>query len=166
MPLKRIAALCGLLVAFTPTLLRAQIPKPKLSLNGGVTHYDFGSESDGTTGIGAVRLEVPLVLFVAEGSVGIFRPEINDEKSTFIVPELQVQWQSTPIGIRPYVGLGVGWLHPTSGPGATEVTYSGSLGVRAGIPFFPLSVRAEARHRIRGSSFSRHATELTLGVSW
>lgn len=157
-----------LLLLFLGTLgLGAQLPSPKLGISAGASHYSFGGvESSGTTAIGALRLELPLLFIVADGSLGLFRPKVRGQTNTFIVPELQVQWQFSPIGVRPYLGLGAGWLHPTGGPAVTEMTYSAAAGVRAGIPFIPLGFRAEARHRILGSSLGRHATELTLGVSW
>jgi hypothetical protein len=156
-----------LILILLPGLLAAQLPLPKLSLVGGVSHYDFGgAESEGSAPIGAIRVEVPVVLFVAEGSLGLFRPRLGGTARTEVIPEVQAQWQLIPIAIRPYVGVGVGWLKPLSGPSVSEVTYSGSVGVRGNVPLFPLGVRAEVRYRILGSTFNRHATEITLGVIW
>jgi hypothetical protein len=142
----------------------AQLPIPKLSLAGGVSHYSLGTS--GTSALGALRLEVPLVSLVGEGSLALFRPTIDGVARTALIPEAQIQWQFFPVLVRPYVGVGGGWIVAATGPSPrpTTGTLSASAGVRVGVPFTPLTARAEARYRTAGSS--RHATELTLGASW
>ena len=144
----------------------AQLPFPKLSLAGGVSHYDFGTS--GTSALGALRLELPLVSLVGEGSVALFRPTIDGVARTALIPEAQLQWQFSPVLVRPYIGAGGGWIVAMSGPSPhpTSGTLSASAGVRVGIPFTPLTARGEVRLRTMGSGTSRHATELTLGASW
>jgi hypothetical protein len=144
----------------------AQLPIPKLSLAGGVSHYDFGTS--GTSAIGALRLEVPLVTLVGEGSLAVFRPTIDGVARTALIPEAQLQWQFSPVLVRPYIGVGGGWIVAVSGPSPhpTDGTLSASAGVRVGIPFTPFTARGEVRLRTMGSGTSRHATELTLGASW
>jgi hypothetical protein len=144
----------------------AQLPLPKLSVAGGVSHYDFGTS--GTSAIGALRLEVPLVSLVGEGSLALFRPTIDGVARTALIPEAQLQWQFSPVLVRPYIGAGGGWIVAASGPSPhpTSGTLSASAGVRVGIPFTPLTARGEVRVRTMGSGTSRHATELTLGASW
>src|SRR6185312_6440839 len=83
----------------------AQLPLPKLSVAGGVSHYDFGTS--GTSAIGALRLEVPLVSLVGEGSLALFRPTIDGVARTALIPEAQLQWQFSPVLVRPYI-VGVG----------------------------------------------------------
>jgi hypothetical protein len=114
----------------------------------------------------ALRIDLPLVLFLAEGSLGVFRPEVSGVRRTYLIPEVQAQWQLFPAIVRPYLGVGAGWLNPMSG-GGNVVTYSGSAGVRVGVPALPIGLRAEARVRAGASNgLKRQATELTLGVSW
>jgi hypothetical protein len=147
---------------------RGQLPIPRPSLVGGVTHTTFGdSLGSGTAAIAALRVDVPLLAVVAEGSVAVFRGTEADVDRTYVIPEVQAQWQLFQLLVRPYVGVGVGWLHPFSGsPTGNQATYSASLGVRAGIPLSPVAFRAEVRTRTIGSTLSRHANEFTVGVRW
>jgi hypothetical protein len=155
---------CLVATASVAAAADAQLPIPKLSVAGGVSHYSLGTS--GTSGLGALRLEVPLVSLVGEGSLALFRPTIDGVARTALIPEAQVQWQFFPVLVRPYVGVGGGWIVATSGPAPhpTTGTLSASAGVRIGVPFTPLTARGEVRYRTAGSS--RHATELTLGASW
>ena len=147
---------------------RGQLPIPRPSLIGGVTHTKLGdSLSSSTSAIGGLRIDVPLLAVVAEGSVAVFRGTEEDERHTYVIPEVQAQWQFFQLLVRPYVGVGAGWFHPFSGSEVgNRATYSASLGVRAGIPLSPVAFRAEVRTRTIGSTFSRHANEFTVGVRW
>jgi len=147
---------------------RGQLPIPRPSLIGGVTHTKLGdSLSSSTSAIGGLRIDVPLLAIVAEGSVAVFRATEEDRRHTYVIPEVQAQWQFFQLLVRPYVGLGAGWFHPFSGsPLGNQATYSASLGVRAGIPLSPVAFRAEVRTRTIGSPFNRHANEFTVGVRW
>jgi len=145
-----------------------QLPIPRPNIVGGVTHYRLGdSLSSGTSAFGALRVDVPVLSVVAEGSLGLFRGTENDVHHTYVIPEVQAQWQFFPLLVRPYAGVGIGWIHPfSSSPTGTRATFSGSLGVRAGLPASPIAFRAEVRTRTVGTSFSRHANELTVGLRW
>jgi len=147
---------------------RGQLPIPRPSLVAGVTHTKLGdSLSSSTSAIGGLRIDVPLLAVVAEGSVAVFRATEEDERHTYIIPEVQAQWQLFQLLIRPYVGVGAGWFHPFSGSSlGNQATYSASFGVRAGIPLSPVAFRAEFRTRTIGSTFNRHANEFTVGVRW
>jgi hypothetical protein len=144
--------------------LAAQLPIPRPAIVGGVSFYDLG-ESGQSTPIAALRVDLPLVLFTAEGSLGVFRPKVDGETRTYIIPEVQAQYQLFPALVRPYLGVGIGWLNPVSGGGSKEVTYSASAGMRVGLPALPIGFRGEARVRA-GNGLKRQATELTLGISW
>jgi hypothetical protein len=147
---------------------RGQLPIPRPSLIAGVTHTKLGdSLSSSTSAIGGLRIDVPLLAVVAEGSVVVFRASEEDKRHTYVIPEVQAQWQLFQLLVRPYIGVGAGWFHPFSGSSlGNQATYSASLGVRAGIPLSPIAFRAEVRTRTIGSTFSRHANEFTVGVRW
>ena len=168
--LNRLAMFCASAALLTTLGVAAggQLPIPRPNIVGGVTHYKLGdSLSSGTSALAALRVDVPLVSVVAEGSLGFFRATENDGHHTYVIPEVQAQWQFFPLLVRPYAGVGIGWLHPfSSSPTGTRVTYSGSFGVRAGLPASPIAFRAEVRTRTVGASFSRHTNELTVGVRW
>jgi hypothetical protein len=145
----------------------AQLPFPKLSLAGGVSHYNL-SGSSGSTAIGAVRVDIPVVLVLLEGSLAAFRPTEAGDTHTYVIPEAQLQWQFFPAIVRPYIGVGGGWIKSlgSSTTSRSDVTLSASAGVRVSVPIIGFGVRAEARARSIGSGFHEHATEFTLGASW
>jgi hypothetical protein len=151
---------------FAPRRAQAQLPIPSLSLMGGVSSFHLSGT--GTTPMAALRLDIPLLVLVAEGSLGVLRPQEQSGTHTYIVPEAQLQWQIFPLLVRPYLGVGGGWFRAVSGPGEhrNDLTLSASAGVRFSIPLIGAGLRAEARVRGIGSGFSGSATELMLGVSW
>ena len=157
------AAALSILAAATT---RAQLPIPSMALVGGVSHYHL-SGSSGSTAIGAVRVDIPVVVAVLEGSVAAFRPQDAGSAHTYIIPEAQLQWQLFPTVVRPYLGAGLGWFKSISGssPHGNDLTTSVSAGVRVGVPLVPISGRAEVRFRGVGG-FSDHATEWLIGGSW
>jgi hypothetical protein len=144
----------------------AQLPIPSFAVVGGVSHFDLSGT--GTTAIGAVRVDIPLLMLVAEGSFGVMRPTEDVGTRTYIIPEAQLQYQLFPLLVRPYIGVGGGWFRAVSGadPHRNDLTLSASAGVRFSIPLLPLGLRAEARVRGIGSGFGGSATELTLGASF
>jgi hypothetical protein len=164
--LRLIVAVAVAAALLAPRHLGAQLPIPSVSVMGGVSHYNLSGS--GTAPFGALRVDVPLLIAVAEGSLGVFRPDENGVTHTYLIPEAQVQWQLLPLLVKPYIGVGGGWFRAMSGPDPrrNDFTISASAGVRVGIPLTGIGVRAEARVRGIGSSFAAHATELTLGASW
>ncbi len=162
---RTILAVAALSFAVAPSA-RAQLPIPSVALVGGVSHYDL-SGSSGSTPIGAVRVDIPVVVAVVEGSLAAFRPQDGGSAHTYIIPEAQLQWQLFPTIVRPYVGAGLGWFKSISGssPHGNDLTTSLSAGVRVGVPLFPISGRAEVRVRGVGG-LSDHTTEWTIGGSW
>jgi hypothetical protein len=158
----------GIITALTlASPLAAQLPIPRPAIVGGVSLYDLGDDGVGqqSTGIAALRVDIPLLLITAEGSLGVFRPKVDGETRTYIIPEVQAQYQLFPAIVRPYLGLGIGMLNPISGGGSAEATYSASAGIRVGLPVLPIGFRGEARVRA-GNGLKRQATELTIGISW
>lgn len=159
------AAAAVLLFAIRPAA-RAQLPVPSVSLAGGVSHYNLSGTS-GTSALGAIRLDVPVLIAVVEGSVAVFRPREAGVTHTYVIPEAQLQWQLFPAVVRPYIGLGGGLIKSvgSSSISRSDLTLSAAAGVRVGIPLTPLGVRGEVRLRSIGG-FSDHAAEFTLGASW
>ncbi|MEP6493951.1 MAG: hypothetical protein ABJF01_14815 [bacterium] len=160
------AFVASALLALVPCRSNAQLPLPSLGVVGGVSQYHLNGS--GSTPFGALRIDIPLMSLVADGSVGLFRPNENGVHRTYIIPEAQLQFQLLPILIRPYIGIGGGWFTALSGPDPHKsvMTGSASAGVRAGIPLTPLRFRAEVRTRGIGSGFHSGATEWTLGIGW
>jgi len=155
------------LVALSPSRrLGAQLPIPSFGIAGGVSQFDLSGA--GTAPFGALRLDLPISALILEGSLGAFRTnEQFNAHRTYIVPEGQLQIQLFPMFIRPYVGVGGGWVREVSGPDPrrNEMTLSASAGIRAGLPILPFSIRAELRVRGIGSGFGGSAAEWTLGLS-
>jgi hypothetical protein len=160
----RIATAIALVIA--PQSVRAQLPIPSLSIVGGVSQYDLSGT--GSTPIGAVRVDVPLFVLLAEGSLGVMRPKEQSGTRTYVIPEVQLQYQLLPMLVRPYIGVGAGVFRAIAGPDPrrSDMTLSAAAGVRATVPLIGFGLRAEARVRGIGSGFSGSATELTVGVSF
>ncbi|MEO8335730.1 MAG: hypothetical protein ABI664_12205 [bacterium] len=139
---------------------------PHVSLMGGVSQFDLAGT--GRAPFGAIRLDVPLVFVIAEASVGVFRPKEDFGTSTYIIPEVQIQYQFVPYLVKPYAGIGGGVVRAISGPGThtSEFTGSASGGVRVAVPVIGATFRAEVRARGIGSSFDGSAVEYTLGLSF
>lgn len=158
-------AVMALALAIVPEMARGQLPVPSLTLMGGVSNYDLATS--GSAPIGAIRVDVPLLTVVGEGSLAAFWPNEAGAHRTYLIPEAQLQYQFFPMIVRPYVGGGIGWFRAVSGPSPlpNDVTLSASLGVRIGVPLTGIGFRAEVRTREMGG-FSRHATEWTIGGSW
>jgi len=151
---------------FSPAQASAQLPIPRLEIAGGVSKFELAGT--GTAPFGAVRVDLPLTALIVEGSLGAFRPQENfGVHHVYIVPEGQVQLQLFPAIIRPYIGVGGGWMRAVSGPDPrrNDVTGSLSAGIRAGLPGLPFALRGEVRLRGIGSNFSQRASEYTIGLS-
>jgi hypothetical protein len=160
----------ALALALAPAVSRqqvsAQLPIPSIGIAGGVSKFDLSGT--GTAPFGALRIDIPIVSLIAEGSLGIFRPsEQNGVRNTYVIPEAQLQFQLFPIFIRPYVGVGAGWFRAISGadPRENDITLSAAAGIRFGLPTMPFGLRAEVRRRGIGSGFSRNAAEWTVGLT-
>lgn len=144
-----------------PAVVAAQLPIPSLGVVGGVSHFSLNGK--GSTAFGAVRANIPLLSLVAEGSLGAFRPTEVVGTSTYIVPDVQLQYQLFPMIVRPYLGLGGGWFKAITGPDPhrSDTQISASAGVRFSLPILPIGVQAEGRfHNIDHGGYF---TEWTLG---
>ena len=160
------AAIAAAALALFPLAARAQLPIPSLSVMGGISQYDLSGT--GTTPFAAVRLTVPILFAVAEGSLGIMRPDEGSGTHTYIIPEAQLQWELFPLVVKPYVGIGAGMFQTITGPGThmSQFTGSASAGIRVGVPVIGAGLRAELRVRGIGSGFGGSAAEWTAGLSW
>jgi hypothetical protein len=165
-----IVPIAGCLLAMAPALPTSNVaaaqlplPIPKFGIVGGVGHYDSGS-----TPIGALRVTIPLIVFVAEGSLGVIHPDENGNAHTYIIPEAQLQYQFLPFIVRPYIGVGGGWFRAVSGPDPrpSTGTASASAGVRISPPLLGFGLSGEVRFRGIGSGFNSTATEFTLGINF
>lgn len=153
-------------LALVPRAARAQLPIPTLSVMGGISQYDLSGT--GTTPIAAVRVTIPILFAVAEGSLGVMRPDEQSGTHTYIIPEAQLQWELFPLLVKPYVGIGAGMFQAISGPGThtSQFTGSASAGIRVGVPLIGAGLRAELRVRGIGSGFGGSAAEWTAGLTW
>jgi hypothetical protein len=164
---RRFLTACAVTAAFvSPRAAVAQLPIPSFGIVGGVSSYDLSGT--GTTPIGALRVDIPLLVLVAEGSLGIMRPKEQSGTRTYIIPEAQLQYHILPILLRPYIGVGGGLFKGISGPEPLEsrMTLSASAGIRATLPLTGLGFRVEARVRGIGSHFAGSSAELTAGLTF
>jgi hypothetical protein len=154
------------LSALVPIRAEGQLPIPSVSIVGGVTQWDLSGT--GTSPIGAVRLNIPLLFIVGEGSLAVFRAKESGGTSTYIIPEAQIQWELFPLLVKPYLGIGGGYFKAISGPTPHSNTFTGSAsaGVRVSVPLIGAGFRAELRVRGIGSNFSGSAAEWTAGLTW
>lgn len=173
---------CGLALATRPASAQS-VPEPvpaphyrhAAGLVAGVSQFDLSGT--GTTALVGARLETELQSWlVAEGALGFFRPQEQfPGRSTYTIPEVQLQVQYPGRVVRPYLGLGGGYVFASAGretqiagPGniepGTQVTGSGAVGLRVAIPDQPLLMLTELRVRGIGQSFSGSTAEWTIGL--
>ena len=162
------AALVVAIIAAPTQRASAQLNHPHLSVMAGGSSYDMSRT--GTSPFGAVRVDIPFVKIVYEASLGIFEArESIGGKSTYLIPEAQVQWQLAPNRIRPYIGVGGGYIGNVSGPADSwwSATGSASVGVRVSVPATSIGFRGEVRFRgFGGGVDGGKSVEYTLGVRW
>jgi hypothetical protein len=162
----------GLVAMTVPTAVSAQSslpPRPAVSIGAGVSQFDLAGT--GTAPMGAVRADFPLGrLFMLEGGVGFARPEQQfGARTSFVVPEIQLQVQ-LPMGpVMPYLGAGGGIamdFRPDQAGGLeSDITLSAAAGLRWWVT--PrLGTRAELRLRGVGNRFTGSAAEWTAGLTW
>lgn len=158
------SSLCAAAVWLLPAVAIAQ--SPTVSLSGGISGYRLAANS-GSAPVAAVRADFSVAPLVGEIGITMFAPRSNNERRLDVIPELQAQWQFSPILVSPYIGVGGGWVQSISGPADQNTgTVSAALGARFILPFTSLGFRGELRGRMIGSSIAHNAVELTLGVSW
>ena len=157
------SSLCVAVLCLLPAVAGAQ--SPTVSLSAGISGYHL--QQSGTAPVAALRADFSVAPLVGEIGITMFVPRANNERHVDVIPELQAQWQFSPVFVSPYIGVGGGWVQSISGPGDENTgTISAAVGARFVLPFTSLGFRGEVRGRMIGNSFSRNAVELTLGVSW
>lgn len=141
-----------------------QVPSLRyaIGLVGGISQFDLSGT--GTTGVVAVRADFNArSWFVVEGGLSLFRPQEQFGKQlSYAIPEVQIQLQLPTRGVRPYLGVGVGSILASGGPGAQRMV-SGAGGLRIAVPDTRVDLRAELRVRGIGESFTGSIAEWTFG---
>jgi hypothetical protein len=135
-----------------------------VGLAAGVSQFDLSGTGSANVFAARVGADVKRWL-VLEGSVATFRPTESLGKSTYYVPEAQLQAQVPARMLRPYVGVGGGYFVGTSGR-PTRGTASLSGGLRAALGDSPAIAQAELRVRGIGEHFGGSTAEWTIGLGW
>jgi hypothetical protein len=156
--------------------LSAQVSRPEVTASVGAMQFD--ASGTGTAPVIALRAAFPIA-----GSWLLVEPNLSyaslDEQFSSVgtrigLAESQLQAQLPFARVRPYLGVGAGWLHyfNNAPPKATSPTYSAAAGVRVGV-----SPRITARGELRlrawnpytvsgGSGFGASAAEWTGGLAY
>jgi len=162
---------CALVISLA-TSAHGQTPFREFSLAAGATQYD--ASGTGTGPVGAFRYSAPIVGRWLLGDLSLSYASLDEQFSTSNthvgVVEGQVQAQLPFNSVRPYIGLGGGWLHYFSNAGgrpATGQTASGSVGLRIPVAS-SLILRGEMRLRTwesgRNQGLHNNAAEFTAGL--
>jgi hypothetical protein len=169
--------LAPLLILSAALPLRAQSTSPQIAAVLGAMQFD--ASGTGTVPMVGVRGTLPLVgswmLGEANFSFASLDEQFNELGTRVGVAEGQLQFQLPLARVRPYVGLGAGWLHYFSnaaGRAPTTPTFSGAAGLRLGLSH---GLGAQGELRIRGwnyhhdnfsSNFGSSAAEWTAGLTY
>ena len=159
------AAVLALVSALTVNNARAQgepaaRARHSIGLTVGVSQFDL--VGTGTTAIVGARADIAMQSWLlAEGALSTFRPAEQLGRTLYLVPEAQLQFQVPSHTIRPYVGVGGGYVLQT---GLRRITASAATGVR--IPITAVDLRGELRVRGIGTSFSAATAEWTFGAAY
>jgi len=180
-PLGAMALVLGAFAAFGAVAAPArpagaQAPGPELSLSAGAMQFDASGTGVAPTAAARAALPVAGRWLLAEGSLAYaalgeqFAP--SPTRVAAAVAQLQLQ---APLGpVRPYLGVGGGWVRYLSNAGgqpAAPGTLSGAAGLRVAVSG-RLGVRGELR--VRGwqrtsdgdFGFVNSAAEYTGGVTY
>ena len=167
--------------AFSVLLLSSAIPvgaqtgTREVSFAVGVSQFD--ASGTGTAPMAAIRGAAAVVGRWMLSEISLSYASLDEQFSTTNtrvgVGEAQLQAQLPATRIRPYFGLGGGWLHyfnNAAGRSATTPTISGSIGLRMPVSS-ALLVRGELRLRSwktggASSGFHNNAAEFTAGMGY
>jgi hypothetical protein len=153
--------------------LRGQSFGREISVAIGPMSWD--ASGTGTAPFAAIRTSGPIAgrWLLADFSLGYssLDEQFSDINTRIGIAEGQLQLQY-PARVRPYVGVGGGWLHYFNNAGgrrATPQTFSGATGIR-----FAISERMLLRGELRlrgwqpsgGSSSVSSAAEYTAGIGY
>ena len=164
---------CALLIGVTARA-QGQTPMREFSLAAGASEYD--ASGTGTAPVGALRYSAPIVGRWLLGDLSLSYASLDEQFSTanthIGVAEGQLQAQLPFNSIRPYIGIGGGWLHYLSNAGgrpATGGTVSAAVGLRVPVSS-SLILRGEMRMRAweAGSDgvYHNNAGEFTAGLGF
>ena len=164
---------CAFLIGVSAAA-HGQTPMREFSLAVGASQYD--ASGTGTGPVGAFRYSAPIVGRWLLGDMSLSYASLDEQFSTSNthvgVVEGQVQAQLPFNSVRPYVGVGGGWLHYFSNAGgrpATGQTASGSIGLRIPVAS-ALILRGEMRLRMwesgRNRGLHNNAAEFTAGLGF
>lgn len=160
------ALLAAALTLPLPALAAAQ-EASHVSVMAGVTEFDLSGV--GTTGIYAVRADVPVwPNLLLEGSLSYARLDQQFGRSDLFIPEAQVQLQGTWGRFSPYVGLGGGAAVDVPQDDALETDTDFAPSVAAGARVavaMGVGVRVEGRIHGIEADFTGTVSELTAGFS-
>jgi hypothetical protein len=167
------SAFCAFLVC-SAIPVAAQTSARELSIAAGVSQFD--ASGTGTAPIAAIRVAAPLVGRWMLGEASLSYASLDEQFSTTNtrvgVGEAQLQAQFPAARVRPYVGLGGGWLHyfnNAAGRSGATPTVSGAAGLRMSVSS-ALLVRGELRLRSwksgSNSGFHNNAAEFTAGIGY
>jgi hypothetical protein len=167
------STLCSLFL-FSAIPVAAQTSSREVSFAAGASQFD--ASGTGTAPIAAIRAAAPLIGQWMLGEASLSYASLDEQFSTSStrvgVGEAQLQAQFPAARIRPYVGLGGGWLHyftNAAGRSATTPTISGSAGLRIPVSS-ALLLRGELRLRSwksgSNSGFHNNAAEFTAGMGY
>jgi hypothetical protein len=132
--------------------------------------FNFDLSGTGTSPLIAMSVDTrPAGNVLLEGGLTFAFPEQQFDRTTFIIPEAQLQYQF-PIGrFAPFVGGGVGAAIDIRDEflGGTDVDLALSIGggVRANLSD-SFGLRGDFRMRAFGGNFSSSAAELRGGAFW
>ena len=156
------------LAAHSASAQSATTPAPQTSryaagLVAGVSQFDLSGT--GTTVLVGARFAADLQRWlVAEAALQSIQPEEQFGVSArYTIPEVQLQLQYPGRVVRPYLGVGGGYVFASDGR-EKQGTGSGAVGLGIGPPSARLDVLTELRVRGIGRSFGGSTAEWTLGV--
>ncbi len=166
----------SLLLALTAATVEAQTSSREVSVAAGAMGFD--ASGTGTAPTAAIRTSIPVGARWLLADFSIAYASLNEQffptNTRIGIAEGQLQFQLPAARVRPYLGLGGGWLHYFNNAGggrpSTPPTISGSVGLR-----FSVSRRALARGEFRlrgwregsGASTSQNSGgESTVGLGY
>ena len=146
----------------------AQLPAAQHGITGTAGVMDFDLSGTGQTFVAAVRATRAITDHVGvEVGASFAKPEQQFGPSTFLAPDLQLQYHWRVGRVRPYAGGGIGFAHVRANlaDNETDFTWSGAGGVR-----IDLTDRAAVvgEMRVRGIEvdFTGTTAEWVGGVTW
>jgi hypothetical protein len=139
-----------------------------VSISGGIFNFDLSGT--GTTPSLAVTADWPVTArLLIEGGATFARPDQQIGRTTYIIPEAQLQYRWQLGRLMPFVGGGVGAgidvRNKLLGGTQVDLALSTGGGLRAKITE-SFGIRGDARLRGFGRSFSGSAAELRAGLFW